>query len=270
MKDIFKFSEQPEFENPSLIVGWNKDAGRLSPRVIEYLNEKIKSKSFCEIEPAGFSSLAGVQIENDIAQFPESKFYYSDREDLLIFKGSEPRFEQRKFLDAILDVAEGYCKIKELYTISGTISAISHTGLREISAVFNQSAFKKELSGFGLKYMTWQGPPAISSHLLWTAQKRGIPGVSLWPEIPFYLAAGKDFQAVKLTLSFLDKKLNLGLDFTELDEEIRNQNIKIDRLRQEDVEINKCMGMLESKLSLSEEEQIELTRKVTELLERRD
>ena len=54
MKDIFKFSDQPQFENPSLIVGWGQDSGKLSPKVIEYLNRKIKSKSFCEIEPVGF------------------------------------------------------------------------------------------------------------------------------------------------------------------------------------------------------------------------
>jgi len=118
--------------------------------------------------------------------------------------------------------------------------------------------------------MNWEGPPAISSYLLWIAERRGIPGVSLWPEIPFYLAAGEDFQAIKLTLSFLDKRFNLGLDLRELDERIRDQNIKIDQLREEDSEINKYIGMLEGELSLSGEEQMELTKKVTELLEKRE
>jgi hypothetical protein len=70
-----------------------------------------------------------------------------------------------------------------------------------------------------------------------------------------------------MTLSFLDKKFNLGLDFRELDEEIRGQNIKIDQLREEDSEIDKYIGMLESELPLSEAEQVELTMKVTDLLE---
>jgi len=92
--------------------------------------------------------------------------------------------------------------------------------------------------------------------------------VSLWPEIPFYLAASDDFQAIKLTLSFLDKKFNLGLDFSELNEDITNQNALIEQLREEDSEINKYIGMLESELSISEEEQVELTMKVTETLEK--
>ncbi len=267
MKKNFRFSEQPEFENPSLIVGWEPDSGKLSTKVIEYLNEKLKTKSFCEIEPVSFFSFAGVAIENDIAQFPECKFYYSRINNLVIFKGSEPRFERYRFLNAIADLVQHDIKIKELYTISSTISPTAHTSPRQISAVFNQRQIQEKHRGYGLQDMNWQGPPAISSYLLWIAKNRGIPGVSLWPQIPFYLAAGEDFQAIKSTLSFLDKKFNLGLDLRELDEKISDQNIKIDRLREEDSEIDKYIGMLEGELSLSEEEQVELTMKVTELLE---
>ena len=90
MKDIFKFSEQPKFENPSLIVGWQADAGNLGPRVIEYLSRKIKAKSFCEIKPEDFYSFGGVAVDNDTAQFPECRFYCSEMNNLLVFKGDEP------------------------------------------------------------------------------------------------------------------------------------------------------------------------------------
>lgn len=270
MENIFEFSDRPRFENPSLIVGWEQDSGRLSPKVIEYLNKKINGKSFCEIEPTGFFSLAGVAIENNIAQFPEGKFYCSQRRDLVIFKGDKPRFERYKFLDAISDLAQHDFKIKDLYTISSTISPTAHTSPRQISAVYNQREFQKSLQGCELEDMNWQGPPAISSFLLWIAKNRGIPGASLWPQVPFYLAAGEDFQAIKMTLSFLDKKFNLNLDFTELDEEIENQNTKIEMLREEDSDIDKYIGMLEGELPLSEDEQVELTMKVTELLEQKN
>lgn len=270
MKNIFKFSEKPHFENPSMIVGWEQDSGNLSPKVFEYLNKKLKGKSFCEIEPTGFFSLAGVAIENNVAMFPENKFYYSQRSDLVIFKGSEPQFERYKFLNAIADLAQYDIKIKELYTISGTISPTAHTSPRRISAVYNQPEFQKCLRSCGLEDMSWEGPPAINSFLLWVAKNRGIPGASLWPQIPFYLAASEDFQAVKITLSLLDKKFNLGLDFEELDDEIKNQNTKIEMLREEDSEIDKYMEMLEGGLALSEDEQMELTMKVTELLEKKD
>ena len=268
MKDIFRFSEQPEFECPSLIVGWDKDAGRLSPKVFEYLSTKMNLRSFCEIEPADFFSLAGVAIENNVAQFPEGKFYCCESRHLVIFKGSEPRFEPYRFLNAISDLAEHYCKIKELYTIGGTVSPIAHTGARKILAVFSQQQFQKELQGYGLENMTWEGPPATSSYLLWVAKRRRIAGVSLWTQVPFYLAGCEDFQAIKMTLSFLDERFSLEFDLRDLDNEIRQQNAELAELRQEDPEVDKSIEALESGFSLSEEEQIELTRNVAEVLER--
>jgi len=266
MKDIFRFSEKPKFENPSLIVGWNKDAGKLSPKVIEYLNKEMNCRSFCEIEPADFFSLGGVAIENNIAQFPENRFYCSDSDDLVLFKGDEPRFERYRFLNALSDLAEHYCNVKELYTISGTISAIAHTGSRKILAVFNQHEFQEKLQGYGPEDMTWKGSPAISSYLLWVAEKRGIAGVSLWTQVPFYLAAAEDFQAIKVTLSFLGKRFNLNVDLKDLDVEIKKQNAKVAQLRQDDSEIDESIGALERGLSLVEDEQMELTKRVTEFL----
>ncbi len=269
----FKFSERPRLEHPSLIVGWQQDSGGLSPKVIEYLNKKMNSKFFCEIEPTGFFSLASVAVENDIAIFPENKFYYHkgpQRNNLVIFKGTEPRFERYKFLNAIVDLAQHHLKVKELYTISGTISPTAHTGPRPISAVYNQREFQKSHRAYGLEDMNWQGPPATSSYLLWIAKNRDIPGASLWPQIPFYLAASEDFQAIKTTLSFIKRRFSLDLDLTELDEEIENQNTKIEMLREEDSEIDKYISMLEGELALSEDEQVELTMKVTELLEKKD
>jgi len=270
MKNIFKFSEQPTFENPSLIVGWDKDAGQLSQKVIEYINKKIKSRSFCEVEPADFFSLAGVTIEKNMAQFPEVKFYCGQRNDLVVFQGGEPIFERYRFLNDISDLVQSYCKIKNLYTISGTISSIAHTDSRKILAVYNQQEFQNQLAGFGLEDMSWEGKPAISSFLLWVAKRKGIPGVSLWTQIPFYLAASEDFQAIKLTLSFLNQRFNLELDFKNLDEQIDEQNKKIEQLRQEDPETNRHIATLESGLSLSEEEQFELIKSVNEILETGD
>jgi proteasome assembly chaperone (PAC2) family protein len=270
MKNMLKFTSQPQLENPSLIVGWSQDTAKLSPRVIDYLNHKINSQSFCDIEPVGFFSLAGVAIENNVADFPESRFYFSQPNNLVVFKSGEPQFERYKFLNAILDVATHYCKIKELFTVNGIISPIAHTNSREISAVSNQPEIQKNLKDYGLKNMNWQGTPAISSYLLWVAKSRGIPGVSLWTEIPFYLGACEDFQAIKLTLSFLNNRFDLSMDFGELDDQINNQDLKIAQLRKENPEINKCIGTLESGLSLSEHEQMELIKAVTELLSQSD
>jgi len=266
MKELVNVRSQPELENASLVVGWQGDAGKLGPKVIDYLNKHIRGKSFCEIEPEKFFPLSGVAIDNNIAQFPVSRFYAGTRKDLVIFESNQPPHERFQFLNSVLDVGEYYCKIKELYTISGTIAPIAHTTPRRLMAVFNQPEFQRRLRQHELEDMTWEGPPAISSFLLWLAQRRDIPGVSLWPEVAFYLAATEDPQAVKSVLSFFNGRFDLSLDFTELDSEIKEQNEKLALLRREDAQIDRYIRTLEVSMSLNEEEQLKLARSVAEFL----
>ena len=267
-KGLFEIHQASRLRNPSLIVGWqNHDAGKLSSKVIHFLNEKLGGQKIAEIKPPGFFPLGGAAFKDNFIQVSESEFWACEKSDLLIFKSEEPKYEWSKFLNAVLDFAKHYCQAKELYTISGTPSLAAHTAPRRILTVYNQPEFQKMLQGYGLEDMTWEGPPAMSSYLLWLAGRRGMPGVSLWPEIPFYLAAREDPAAIKLALSLLDRRFNLELDLGELDPEIRNQNGKIAQLREENAEINEYINQLESGLSLNEEEQVKLAREVYDLLE---
>jgi len=266
-RDLFEIYETPHLQSPSLIVGWQtQDIGKLGSKVIDFLNEKLGGQEIAEIKPLGFFQFGGVRFKDDLVQVPESKFWACEKNNLLIFKSDEPEFKYYKFINAILDLAEHHFQAKELYTLNGAISFTAHTNPRRILTVFNQPELKEGLQGFGLEDMTWEGPPAISSYLLWAAKRRGIPGVSLWPEIPFYLAPREDPQAIKLTLSFLNRRFDLGLDLGEFDLEIRDQNEKIEKLRRENTEINKYINLLESGLRLDEEEQLKLAQEVYELL----
>ena len=266
-KDLVKIYKTPRLQSPSLIVGWQtRDVGKLGSKVIDFLNEKLGGQEIAEIKPLGFFQFGGVRFKDDLVQVPESKFWACEKNNLLLFKSDEPVFEHYQFLNSVLDLAECHCHAKELYTLSGVVSFTAHTSPRRILTVFNKAELKERLQGYGLENMTWEGLPAISSYLLWLAKRRGIPGVSLWPVIPFYLATREDPKVLKLTLSFLNRRLNLGLDLGGFDLEIRDQNEKIAELRKENAEINKYINMLESGLGLDEGEQLKLTREVYEIL----
>ena len=73
----FKLFTKPKLESSSLVVAWDQDAGSVGPKVADYLNKELESKEFAEIVPENFFSLSGVSVEDDIARFPESKFYWS-------------------------------------------------------------------------------------------------------------------------------------------------------------------------------------------------
>ena len=114
--------------------------------------------------------------------------------------------------------------------------------------------------------MDYQGKPALSSYLLWVAQKRNIPGVSLWVEIPFYLASLEDPRAWKRVLEFFNQGLHLNIDLEKISSRIKTQNEKIYRLRKEKRRVDSYLSQLEAGSVLSEREQKELIKEVYQSL----
>ncbi|MGB9714924.1 MAG: PAC2 family protein [Thermodesulfovibrionales bacterium] len=266
MKELYEHATKSENENLSIIVGWNGDIGKIAPEVTDFLNKKLLCKSFYEIEPNGFFSMDGVAIEDDCIEFPESRFFYDQTRNLVIFKSDQPSYYHYKYLNHILDVPVRFGQIKELYTINGMIAQKPHTALRRIFGVFNHLKFREVLHLYDIKELTWEGHPAISSFLLWIAQRKKIPGLSLWLEVPFYLAPVEDFYAIKQVLSFFDKRFNLNLKITEIDTKIKDQEKTIEELRIEDKEVDKYIGLLESGLELDEVAQLKLAQRIYEHL----
>ena len=269
----YRIYRPPELQNPSLIVAWSQDAGRLGPSVIDFLNRKLGAQDSGEIEPWPFFHLAGVSIEDNVIRFPENKFYWCQEKDLLIFRSAAPSNEHYRFLTTILDIAQNYYRVKELYAIGGLISAMSHTSPGRIFAVVNQPELKKTLLPYGvetgLDYHTPPGGrPTLSSFLLWVAKRRQIAGVNLWGEVPFYLAAIEDPRAGKRMLTVLDKRFDLGMDLGEFDLVIKEQDEKIEELRQQNATINRLIEMLGRGIMISETESEQLAREVTEFLKK--
>ena len=263
--------KEPDLLQSSLVLGWSEDMGNLGWRVTDYLKRKLKGQEFAEIEPDDFFSLGGVVIEDNLARFPGSKFYACQEHKLVVFQRGSPRAEWYKFLNLVLDVAEHYCRVKELYLLGAMVSFSAHTTPRQLLTVVNSVEMKEVLNQYDLArdmdYQTQAGErPTLNSFLLWIAKERNIPGVSLWVPIPFYLAAMEDAQAQKKVLSFLNERLDLKIDFSDLDQEIREQNEQLARSRSRFPQIDDSINRLESNLMLSEEENGELIKKIEDFL----
>jgi len=243
--------------------------------VTDYLNKKLGSRDLDEIEPADFFPLGGVTVKDDLVRFPESEFYACPKNDLVVFKGDAPSYEWFKYINLILDVAEHYGGVKELYVIGGMVFLGAHTASREILPIFNSLELKQALSQYNLgRNMDYQTPPGqrptLNSFLLWVARQRNIPGVSLWVPIPFYLVAVEDPKAQRKVLEFLDQRFGLQIDFQDIDEEISQQNEKIARARDSSPEIDEYINKLESNLRLSEKENEKLVKQIEEFMGRKE
>jgi proteasome assembly chaperone (PAC2) family protein len=265
-----KYRWRPDLRTASLVIGWSVDVSRVGAKVTDYLITKLRGESFCEIEPASFFPMRGVVIEDDLVQFPDSKFFIVPDKNLVIFKSAQPSFEWYRFLSLILDVTEENCAVKELYNIGSMVSFTAHTTPRYLMAICSSLDIKNDLTAMSLRsdinYVTpAEQRPTISAYLLWLAKMRSIPGANIMVPIPFYLATLEDLRAQRKVLDFLNQKLVLGCDFSDLDEQIIRQNTMISRVRNKIPEVDTAITKLESNLRLSEDEIQTLLREMESL-----
>ena len=92
---------------------------------------------------------------------------------------------------------------------------------------------------------------------------------SLWVPAPFYLASTGDAQAWKRALQFLDDRLALGIDFGDLEKEVRMQDETIVQARARLPDIDGYINRLESGLSLTQEENEKLAGEISRLFRER-
>jgi proteasome assembly chaperone (PAC2) family protein len=251
-----EFSRRPDFARPTLIVSWTVDAAGLSETVTDYLNRKLDHQPFCDIDPGDFFQIDGVAIERDIIHFPEARFYAGARRDLIIFRSAPPRYDWHRFLNLVLDVAQRDCGVSELYAIGGMVSLVPHIAPREMLGNFSTPEMKDALSSQNMN-ITWnyETPPGqrptLNSYLLWEAKLRSLPATTLWVPVPFYLASSGDPKAQLRVLEFFNRKLDLCMNFDDLDEIVRHQNRTIARARRESPEIDDAIKKIEDGETLS-------------------
>ncbi len=271
MNDPLKFMRQSEFRHTSMIVGWGADAGKLGEAVTDYLIKKLGGRLFHEIDPTEYYPLGGVTIEDDMVQFPESQFYVCSEWNLVIFKSTPPNFELYNFFKQILDIAERYCKVKDVYAVGGIVSFGPHTIPRQILGTFSTAGVKEGLGSVDidsdLDYETPVGQkPTLNTYLLWAVRNRKISGINLWVPVPFYLISLDDPEAQKLVLEYFNRRFGFGFDLTEFDEAIRRQNEQINEAREIYPELDDYFGKLEGGFQLTEDEKMKLVKLVEEHL----
>lgn len=264
-----------DLEKPSLIVIWAYEVGGLSKELIGHLEKKLGWVCIDEIEPAGFFSLTGVEVKNDLIRFPTSRFYSCLNENVFFFISHAPSREPYQFLSRVLDLAIDRCGIKELYTIGGVVTSVTHTSPRRVFGIVNRVELNEILTQYEVETgMDYQTPPgggtSLSNYLLWVSKTRNIIGSTLWVEVPFYLASVRDPMAAKRILEFLNMRFSMELDLHPIDVAIERVNADIQNLRAQNTDISRYIELLERGIALSEDEGENLSKQVIKLLYKYD
>ena len=161
--------------------------------------------------------------------------------DVVLVHGIEPNMRWRAFSEELVQGLQSLGV--ELIILLGALLADSpHTRPVPVSVGSSNAALGTEI-GIGL--VDYKGPTGIVGVMQHACTSAGIPTVSLWAQVPHYVAQPPSPKATLALLRGVEDILDVPLPLADLPEEARAWERGVDELAQQDPEVAEYVRTLE-------------------------
>ena len=249
--------ETPDKKLKHMVVvfsGW-ADAGEGATSAIKFLQRKLKSKKFAEIDPEEFYDFSQTRPYTSRTRdgkrrihWPANEFSYltDPRADsgAMVFVGVEPNLKWRTFAKTVATVAKDH-GVESVVHIGALLDAVPHTRPVKLSGTASESSLSEFLEGQGIRSSNYQGPTGISSAVMAACIEEGLEYTSIWGHTSHYLQAAPNHRVGSTLLEILLKLLNLPLDLAELKSAASVFNLEVEKAVAKDDQIASYVTKLE-------------------------
>jgi hypothetical protein len=261
---LIEFNDIGELISPVAIAGfegWN-DAGEAASGVVNHLGIAWQATPIGAIDPEEFYDFQVnrpvVEIENGHTRrlvWPTTRLSLAGAHpaddsvpptglsrDVVLVHGIEPNMRWRAFSD---EIVEGLQTLGvELVILLGALLADApHTRPVPVSVGSSNAGLARELAGGGRS--DYKGPTGIIGVLQHACTGAGLPTVSLWAQVPHYVAQPPSPKATLALLRGVEDILDAPLPLADLPEEARAWERGVDELAQQDSEVADYVRTLE-------------------------
>ena len=249
--------ETPDKKLKHMVVvfsGW-ADAAEGASSAIKFLQRKLKSKKFAEIDPEEFYDFSQTRPYTSRTRdgkrrihWPANEFSYltDPRADsgAMVFVGVEPNLKWRTFAKTVATVAKDH-GVESVVHIGALLDAVPHTRPVKLSGTASESSLSEFLEGQGIRSSNYQGPTGISSAVMAACIEEGLEYTSIWGHTSHYLQAAPNHRVGSTLLEILLKLLNLPLDLAELKSAASVFNLEVEKAVAKDDQIASYVTKLE-------------------------
>ncbi|UCE49755.1 MAG: PAC2 family protein [Phycisphaerales bacterium] len=242
LSDKLSIGKKPNLHNPRLLLGLSgwMDGGEVSTGTVECLVEKLGARKFAKIEPKGFylySFPGSMEItalfrphtkinEGLIESFsvPTNDFFYSERNNLILFTGREPNLNWEEYGGCIFSLC-AELGVEMIYFIGSVAGLVPHTREPRLFCSVSHPELKETFQRYGVKFANYEGPASIITYLTACSRMHNIKMVSLVATIPAYVQGNnpKCIEAVTRRLAgMLELDVHLG-DLTAISDEFEKK-----------------------------------------------
>ncbi len=193
--------------------GWN-DAAESATAAARYLIQHFQGKRVAQIQPDDFFQFAdqrptvklGESGERQIT-WPLNEFFYCQTpglaRDLIIGIGTEPHLKWKYFSRDVLAIGSRY-DARMIVTLGALLAGDLHTQPSRLMAIATDSSL---VEPSGVEITRYEGPTGIIGVIHTLMQDEGFPAISLWANVPHYIAS---ISNPKATCALLEKLSILG------------------------------------------------------------
>ncbi|MDH5752848.1 MAG: PAC2 family protein [Deltaproteobacteria bacterium] len=220
------WEKQPAVHKPVLIAafqGWN-DGGQSATGAVSWLMEFTRAERFASIDPENFyifsehrPTVSLVEGKTRHIEWQKNEFCAGtlpEGGDVILLKGVEPDLLWRTFSANILAVAR-YLEVRQVVVLGAYLADVLYSLPVEINGFSSETALGEKQD---IKPSNYEGPTGIVGVLTDVCGMEGLPTLSLWAAIPYYISIPNP-KGVRALLNRLQKILGFGLDMSALDQE---------------------------------------------------
>lgn len=253
----------PSLRQPLCIVafaGWN-DAAGAATAAVKFLIEGLGASRFASIDPEDFYNFSEVRphirfvdeakSEREIV-WPANEFYYAELpelpQDVILGVGVEPHYHWKTFSGLLLRLVEE-CRISLVVSLGALLADVVHTRPVGITGASGDAELRARL---GMRSSRYEGPTGIVGVLHDSCLRHGVPGVSLWANVPHYISGLPNPKATLALVRRIMSLVDLDLDLTELQDASRAFEAQLAEALAQDPKIAAYVKQIEERLAEEE------------------
>jgi hypothetical protein len=262
---VIEFNDVGELTSPVAIAGfegWN-DAGEAASGVVNHLGIAWQATPIGAIDPEDFYDFQVnrpvIEIEGGHTQrliWPTTRISVARTHpadssvpptglarDVVLVHGIEPNMRWRAFSEELVQGLESL-GVELIILLGALLADAPHTRPVPVSVGSSNAKLAADAAGGGSR-VDYKGPTGIVGVLQHTAAGAGIPTVSLWAQVPHYVAQPPSPKATLALLRGVEDILDAPLPLADLPEEARAWERGVDELAQQDSEVAEYVRTLE-------------------------
>jgi proteasome assembly chaperone (PAC2) family protein len=260
--DQLLFTSMPTLRRPILLLafaGWN-DAGSSATFAAKFLSQRLAAHKFANIDPETFYNFVEqrpqVRLRNGEREiiWPANEFSYASDprlvQDVIIGVGVEPHLQWRAYIEAILRIVQEY-KVELVVTLGALLADVAYSRPVRLTGRASDAALARRLH---LSVSKYEGPTGIIGVLDDACRRQGLPAISIWANVPHYLAASPNVKAALALVRRVFTLLDFNVELSDLERAAAEFDTRVAQVLAADPKVAEYVRQLEDREADEDEE----------------